>query len=58
MNSEDLAERWYVIAQALERIVRRVERLPQREQDSEFREWLENALCHSERRAEALIDPS
>lgn len=58
MNNEDLAERWYVIAQALGRIMKRVESLPQREQDSQFREWLENALSHSERRTEALIDPS
>lgn len=58
MNNERLSDRWHSIAQALGRIMRRVERLPDREQDSEFGEWLENAYCHAERRAEALIDPS
>ncbi|GEM_PF-7119964 len=58
MNNEELSQHWDSISSALRRIVKRVERLPEQEQDSGFDECLRAALGHSERRADALIDPS
>ncbi|MHB8410961.1 MAG: hypothetical protein ACYDDI_03335 [Candidatus Acidiferrales bacterium] len=58
MNNEQLSDCWDSIAKALGRITKRIERLPDHEQDSEFSEWIDNALSHAERRADALIDPS
>jgi len=58
MNNDQLRDCWDSVARNLGRIMKRVERLPDREQDSEFNEWIESAFCHAERRADALIDPS
>lgn len=58
MDNEQLIECWDSISTALRRAIKRVENLPECEQDSEFGEWLDRALDHSERRADALIDPS
>jgi hypothetical protein len=58
MNNEQLSDCWYSISLALSRILRQVQKLPEREQYPEFSECLNRALDHSERRAEALIDPS
>jgi len=57
-NNERLSDRWNSIANALSRVIKQIEGLPEREKDSEFCELLETAFCHAERRAEALIDPS
>ena len=43
---------------AIRKIIRRVEELPEREQDAEFNDWLQLVLDHSEIRADALVDPS
>lgn len=58
MDNEELIQSWESISIALRRVIKRVERLPERERDCEFAEWLDRALDHSERRADALIDPS
>ncbi len=58
MNDEQLSDHWYRIAKALDRVIKQLERLPERERDSEFSECLDNAFNHAERRAEALTDPS
>lgn len=58
MNNEQLSDRWYLIANALGRVIEQLGRLPERERDSEFSECLDNAFRHAEGRAEALIDPS
>lgn len=58
IENEQLSERWDYIARALGRVIKRVEKLPEREQDSEFSEWLERAFLHADSRADALIDPS
>lgn len=58
MNNGQLSEDWDSIARSLGRIMKRVEKLPEREQDSEFNAWIESAFCHAESRADALIDPS
>jgi hypothetical protein len=58
MNNEQLSDCWYSISLAIGRIIRRAQKLPEREQDHEFSECLSRALDHSEKRAEALIDPS
>ena len=56
MNNKELSERWDSISMAIRRIIKRVEELPEREQDPEFDDSLQRALDHSERRADALID--
>jgi hypothetical protein len=56
MNNEELSEHWDSISTAIRRIIKRVEQLPEREQDREFSNCLGRALDHSERRADALID--
>lgn len=58
MDNEQLSELWDSISTAIRRIVKRVEKLPEWQQDREFSEWLDNALDYSEGRAAALIDPS
>lgn len=58
MDNDQLSDCWDCISKSLARIMKRFEKLPEREQDSEFTECVERALCHAERRAEALIDPS
>lgn len=58
MDNEELSQHWDSISVALRRVIRRAATLPEWEQDSEFSEWLERALDHSDRRADALIDPS
>lgn len=58
MSNEELIARWDSIARALDRTIKRAKKLPSCEQDDEFDEWLERALCHAEARADALIDPS
>lgn len=58
IDNEELCERWDYIARSLSRVMKRVEKLPEREQDSEFSEWIERAFLHADSRADALIDPS
>ena len=58
MQNERLRKQWHSIASALGRALKEAENLPRWERDSEFSEWLEHALLHAERRADALIDPS
>src|SRR5579884_438144 len=57
MGNQELSERWDSISIAIRRIIKRVEQLPEREQDSEINDWLQRLLDHSESRADALIDP-
>jgi hypothetical protein len=56
MNNEELSEHWDSISAAIRRIIKRVEQLPEQEQDPEFSNCLDRALDHSEWRADALID--
>lgn len=58
MDNEEMMQCWDSISKGLRMVVKRVERLPQWERDSEFDEWLRHALDHSESRADALLDPS
>ena len=58
IDNDQLSDCWDGITKALVRVMKRFERLPERERDSEFSECIQNALCHAERRSEALIDPS
>lgn len=58
MNNEELGEYWDSISEIIRRVIRSVQKLPTSEQDTEFSEWLDHALDHSEKRSEALIDPS
>jgi hypothetical protein len=58
MSNELLSDRWYLIARALALVMEQLRRLPEREKDPEFGEWLNKAFDHAERRADALIDPS
>lgn len=58
MDNDQLSDRWDSIAVTLAAILKKYKSLPRREHDVDFREWLENAICHAEQRAEALIDPS
>lgn len=58
MNNEQLSDRWDSIAKVLSSVIKIVDNLPGREQDSDFNECLESAFCHAEKRADALIDPS
>ena len=58
MDKDSLSEAWACIRREIERVVKKVSKLPEQEQDEEFWLLLEEARLHAESREIALIDPS
>ena len=58
LTEDKVRMRWAAIGSTIAHAVKLLDRLPENEQDQEFRQWLESAHCYAEHREDALVDPS